>query len=117
MFLMIFMIFRTPMNLRPSKLNRYQLQSSGINSNKTIWRIQNRTIYREDESRWLRNENSRAQLKQKNLIPAEREVLRKLIEVYHFKHLYPESKFYKTHKITRAEFVAKLESSKSEDER
>jgi hypothetical protein len=56
-------------------------------------------------------------LKQKNLIPAEREVLRKLIEVYRFKHLYPESKFYKTHKITRAELVAKLESSKSEDEK
>jgi hypothetical protein len=117
MFLMILMIFRTPMNLRPSKLNRYQLHSSGINSNKTIWKIQNRTIYREDENRWLRNENSRAQLKQKNLIPAERELLRKLIEVYGFKHLYPESKFYKTHKITRAEFVAKLENTKSEEEK
>ena len=92
------------MNLRPNKLNRYQLQSSGVNSNKTIWKVLNRTIYREDEQlRWLRNDDSRAELKfKKNLIPAEREVLRKLIEVYGFRHLYPESKFYKTYKITRA---------------
>lgn len=97
------------MNLRPSKLNKYTPQSYDIGQSRTIWKILNRTIYREDEeNQWLRNKDSRAELSIKNLTPIQKEVVRNLIEVYGFKYLYSESKFYKTHKISRADFLAKL---------
>ena len=46
---------------------------------------------------------------------SEREIWRKLIEEYGIKYPYNEDMFYKTHKISRKDFIAKLESA-SKDE-
>lgn len=43
------------------------------------------------------------------MTPSQREVIRKLVEVYGITHLYTEDKFYETHKISRADFLGKVE--------
>jgi len=43
----------------------------------------------------------------------ERDVLRKLTQEHGLKYLYPEKIFYKTHKMTRAEFLKRLENAKT----
>lgn len=47
-----------PANLRAQEYNRYlpQYNSKNFNSSKFIWKLQNRTIYREGEETWLRNQ-------------------------------------------------------------
>jgi hypothetical protein len=52
-----------PMNLRAQEYNRYlpQYNSKNFNSSKFIWKMLNRTIYREGESTWLRNQNNTSQ--------------------------------------------------------
>jgi len=51
-------------------------------------------------------------------LPAsQREVIRKLIEDFGISHIYPEDMFYKVHKISRADFLAKLEGAQSGEER
>ena len=47
------------------------------------------------------------------MIPADREVARRLIEEHGFKHLYPEDVFYRTHKVTRKDFLHKLDQASS----
>jgi hypothetical protein len=48
---------------------------------------------------------------------SQRELLRKLIEDYGFRYLKSEESFYKTHKISRSDFLTKLERSQSAEER
>ena len=48
---------------------------------------------------------------------SEKEVWRKLIEDYKIKFPYDEEKFYKTHKISRKDFIEKLEASKTHEEK
>ena len=48
---------------------------------------------------------------------SDREVWRKLIEVYKIKFPYDEEKFYKTHKISRKDFIEKLEALNSQEEK
>jgi hypothetical protein len=109
------------LNLRPTTFNRFVPQSFNINSNSTIWRTLNRTVYRDlDEAenrRWLRNEDTRSELRDKNMPASTREVLRKLSEEHGITHLYNEEMFYKVHKITRADFLAKLEEAGSQEAR
>ena len=105
------------MNLRPNHFYRFVPQVYNINSNATIWKMLNRTVYRDASERWLRNEDSRQQLKDKNMPASTREVIRKLIEDYGITHLYSEDMFYKTHKISRSDFLAKLQAASSEQER
>ena len=52
-----------------------------------------------------------------NLPTFQREVIRKLIEDFGISHLYSEDMFYKVHKVSRADFLAKLEGFQSEEER
>ncbi len=103
--------------MRPTTFNRFVPQSYDLKSNKTIWKILNRTIYREDDHTWLRIQDPLAELNKINLPATEREVLRKLIQDYGISYLYPEDVFYKTHKISRIDFLAKLEAVASEKER
>jgi hypothetical protein len=46
---------QTPINLRPSTFNRFIPQAFDLKSNRTIWKLLNRTIYRDDDNTWLRN--------------------------------------------------------------
>jgi hypothetical protein len=56
---------QTPMNLRPTTFNRYIPQSFSLNSNQTLWRLKNRTIYSELEgNQWLRNPGPKSELNQ-----------------------------------------------------
>jgi len=105
------------MNLRPTTFNRFVPQSFDLKSNRTIWKLLNRTIYRDDDSSWLRIQDPLAELNKVNLPAAEREVLRKLIQDHGLSYLYPEDMFYKTHKISRKDFVAKLDSASSDQAR
>jgi hypothetical protein len=78
----------------------------------------NRTIYRPDaDHEWLRNQDPKAELKHKNMSASEKQVVRKLIDEHGLKYLYPEQIFYKTHKITRGDFLKKLESKQTPEER
>ncbi len=63
------LIYRqTPQNLKPAQFNRFVPQSFLLNTNPTIWRLLNRTIYRhDDEGHWLRNLDSRHQMRNKNM--------------------------------------------------
>lgn len=62
----------------------------------------NRTIYY-DERHWLRN--------QVRVLNDEEKALRQ----YGLKHVYPEELFYRTHKITQKDFLAKLQQSSEPD--
>lgn len=46
----------------------------------------------------------------------QREIIRRLMEDFGMTHVYPEDLFYKTHKISRADFLAKLQATSNEDE-
>jgi hypothetical protein len=70
---------QTPINLRPTNFNRFIPQAFDLRSNRTIWKLLNRTIYRDDDHTWLRNQDPLAELNDKNLPAVEREVLRKLV--------------------------------------
>eukprot|EP00347_Sterkiella_histriomuscorum_P004220 403361286 len=113
------LIFRqTPQNLKPLKFNRYLPQSTDLTSNRTIWKILNRTIYREGEdSNWLRNQNYDSELNKKNMTNQEKEVIRRLKKDHNMKYLYPEKLFYKTHKFSRAELLKKLDAASSQEEK
>lgn len=91
--------------MRPAKFYRYVPQSWDINSNATIWKILNRTIYHNDSQSWLRNKDSRRQLEDKNMTAVQRETLRKLIEDHGMTHLYSEDMFYQAHKVSRGDFL------------
>lgn len=41
----------------------------------------------------------------------EKEVIKRLYHEYGMKYLYPEKLFYKTHKMSRAELLKKLDSA------
>ena len=84
--------------------NRFVPQSFNLNSNQTLWKLLNRTIY-SDSTQWLRNAGPKSSLKEENVPPSEREVIRKLVEDYGFTYLYSEDMMYKVHKITRADLV------------
>lgn len=62
----------------------------------------NRTIYY-DERKWLRN--------QKKVLNAEEQALR---DEFGLTHVYPEELFYRTHKITQKDFLAKLRQGNPE---
>lgn len=56
------------MNLRPTTFNRYIPQSFSVNSNQTLWRLKNRTIYAEaEDNQWLRNAGPKSELKETNI--------------------------------------------------
>ena len=61
----------------------------------------------------MRNTGPKSELRKENLPASQKEVVRKLIEDYGISHLYSEDMFYKVHKISRADFLAKLEGAKS----
>lgn len=46
---------------------------------------------------------------------SEREVWRKLIEEYGLKYPYNDELFYKTHKITRKDFISQMDSATKEE--
>jgi hypothetical protein len=46
---------QTPTNLRPSTFNRFIPQAFDLRSSRTIWKLLNRTIYRDDDPTWLRH--------------------------------------------------------------
>ena len=48
------------------------------------------------------------------MTPGDRETYNKLVNDYGFTHLYPEDKFYNTHKLSRAEFLGKLERAQTQ---
>jgi len=74
----------------------------------------NRTIFSDEATATgLRNEGPKAELHDKKLTLPQREAIRKLMEVHGLTHLYPEDVFYNTHKISRADFLQKLESLES----
>lgn len=76
----------------------------------------NRTIYREGETgSWLRN--GKDYNEKYNMTSASRETERKLKEDFGMTHVYPEDVFYRTHKISRDDFVVKLEQAKSKEDR
>ncbi len=52
---------QTPLNLRPTHFSRFVPQAFSINESRTIWRVLNRTVYREDERQWLRNKTPKQQ--------------------------------------------------------
>ncbi|CDW72833.1 UNKNOWN [Stylonychia lemnae] len=113
------LIYRqTPQNLKPQEFNRFLPQALNFNENRTIWKILNRTIYREDSRNWLRNQsNFTTELSRKNITPQEREVIRKLIKDHGIKYLYSEKQFYKIHKMSRAEFLKKLDACQTQEEK
>ena len=67
----------------------------------------NRKIYKENDDTWLRNQKTKENLSM--LSPGEKELLAKFNK-YGVKYVYPEDLFYKTHKISRQDFISKLES-------
>jgi hypothetical protein len=73
------------MNLRALEYYRYlpQYNSLNFNSSAFIWKMLNRTIYREGESTWLRNQNT-------SIISAEDKELKK----FGFTQLHSDDKFH-----------------------
>jgi hypothetical protein len=51
-----------------------------LNSSRTIWKVLNRTVYREGEKGWLRN--GAEEEEKRNITSAQRETERKLKEDY-----------------------------------
>ncbi len=99
-----------PANLKPTNLYHWVPQSADPNSSRTIWRILNRTIYREEEPEsWQR-------VSKPELTFKETEIDRKLAE-FGLSHVYPEEVFYKTHKLSKADFLLKLEEAESDEDR
>ena len=97
--------------MRPLKFEKFVPQVDDLRSNKTVWKILNRTIYRNDDPAWLRNQTFIKPYEVKNISQQEREAIKKLMTVYGIKHLYPDELFYKTHKISRLDFFEKLEQA------
>jgi hypothetical protein len=68
-------------------------------NSQTVWRYLNRTLYRSepsDQQEWLRNHKKKSEL-QMRLLKEYKQIV------------YPEALFYKTHRISTADFVNKLE--------
>lgn len=91
--------------MRPHTFNIYKPQyfSKNLCSNKFIWKYKNRTLYRDASDFWLRND-----MKNKDRSP----IVEKLQK--HMKYFYDEETFYNSFKLSRQEFLQKIESAKDD---
>jgi hypothetical protein len=78
-----------------------------MNSNKLIWKILNRTIYNENDDFWLRRDMREVK---EDLTLDEKHVIKKLKE-HGLKYVYDEQTFYDMFKVTRKDFLDKIEKA------
>jgi len=106
---------KMPVNLRPVEFTRYLpawTVGTQLYSNKTVWSILNRTVYRSNEIEgadtnflfWLRQHKSK-------YLADETEAAAALRKEFGFHKVYPEDLFYKTFKRTQIDLLEDLRES------